>query len=406
MTSTELRADNRDSYWPDDWGLLLSAFATAYGIGLLSLLALPFLIGSAMATLSLNAAQAGMLSTLEFVGITVSSLTIAPKMDTINRRIVAYSGVLIALTANILSALVDSYEMLTMLRPLAGIGAGLAMACGNATVSNSKNPERFAGQMSVLCVGMVILVALIFPRLSANWGLSGIYTGMVVTIILMAFLMRRLPANAGYNGRQYVTDVGVSEGSSKLPALFVLAAFIAFSLRDTMAWTFVERIGTEVGYSSIEVGNLLSMQAIIGMIGPLIASIVGARYGLKAPVSIGVFLSGVVTYVVSQSSGSQLTYTVAVMCWAGTYFFTLPYLTALAAEIDVKGRVVAASGSALMMGIAIGPAIGGELIVAANGYDLVGLATIICVIMTYLCVLVPLVSLYKKQSYQLTTIND
>jgi len=398
MSNADSRVAVKESYWPDDWGLLLSAFAAAYGIGLLSLLALPFLIGTAMSSLSLNEAQAGLLGTLEFSGVMLSSLAVAPVMGSANRKLIAYIGAGIALVANVASALMSSYEMLIMLRPLAGLGAGLAMACGNATVSNSKNPERFAGQMSVLCVVLMIVVMLAFSRLSETWGLSGIYASIAVMIVLMGLLMYKLPDHFNHVDHEFSSDFNDSNGGLlKLPALFMLAAFLAFSLRDTMAWAFVERIGSEVGYSGEEVGNLLSIQAVIGMVGPLLASIIGSKYGLRTPVTIGVFMSGLVTYVVSQSSGSQLTYTIAVMLMPGTYFFTLAYLTALAAEIDEKGRVVAASGSALMAGIAIGPVIGGELIVLEGGYGLVGWATIGCVILTYLFVLVPLISMHGAQ---------
>lgn len=84
------------------------------------------------------------------------------------------------------------------------------------------------------------------------------------------------------------------------------------------------------------------------------------------------------------------------MLMPGSYFYTLAYLTSLAAELDEQGRIVAASGSALMAGIAFGPAVGGELIVSGGGYGMVGMAIIACALMTMFFVLAPMASVQKK----------
>jgi len=393
---TRARSSRLTSYLPDDWRLLMSAFSAAYGIGLLALLALPFLIGTSMSSLALNEAQAGRLGTVEFAGVMLASLAAAPLMGRLDRRRLAYTGGLIALGANALAAATQSYDTLLLIRPLAGLGAGLAMACGNATVANAKNPERFASHMSALCVALMIAIMFTFSRVSATFGLAGIYAAMTAAIALMCLFLRHMPRHTAHGEKAPPSEIG-GRNALKIPGLLMLAAFLVFSLRDTMAWAFVERIGVDVGYSGEQIGNLLSLQAVIGIIGPVIASAIGSRFGLKWPVSTGIFLSGFVTYLVSQSSDSKLTYTLGIMCMPGTYFFTLAYLTALAAELDEQGRIVAASGSALMAGIAIGPAVGGELIIAGGGYRLVGPATIFCVMLTYLLILSPLLAAQRNK---------
>jgi predicted MFS family arabinose efflux permease len=380
---------------PDDWGLLLAAFAAAYGIGLLTLLALPFLVGAAMTSLSLDPARAGLLGTVEFVGIMLASLAVSPLMGRVNRRRIAYIGGAIALCANLASALLDSYAELILLRPLAGVGAGLAMACGNATVSNSKNPERFASHMSVLCVVLMVGVMLLFSRLSGTFGLTGIYLACAGIIVLMGGLLHKLPGHAAAVGHEFVAEHDARGHILKLPGFMMLAAFFAFSLRDTMAWAFLERIGSEVGYASESIGNLLSVQAVLGIFGPITASLIGSRFGLRAPVTFGIFVSGLATYIVSQSADARWSYTIFVMFMPGTYFFALAYLTALAAELDEKGRVVAASGSALMAGVSVGPVFGGKLIAASGDYRLVGWATIGCILLTFLFVLLPLRTIHR-----------
>ncbi len=398
MQSNSSNAGTIKSYLPDNWPLLMSAFSAAYGIGLLSLLSLPFLIGTAMASFSLNEAQAGLLGTVEFASVMVISLIVAPLMGKMDRRKLVYMGFLVVLCANVFSVFANGYYLLLILRVVAGLGAGTVMACGNATVSNAKDPERFAGHMSVLAVFLMIFIMFVFSRVSEAWGLAGIYTAMCVTIIFMGIFLHNMPRNAAQKDDTAESSESHQYKALKITGLLMLGAFFAFSLRDTMAWAFVERIGSEAGFSGEQIGNLLSIQAMSGLIGPIIATIIGSRFGLKWPIIAGIFVSGLATYLVSASTDSKLLYIVGVMLMPGSYFYTLAYLTSLAAELDEQGRIVAASGSALMAGIAVGPAIGGKMIVSGGGYGVVGIAIIACAVLTLIFVLFPMASVQKKYS--------
>ncbi|MNE38299.1 Major Facilitator Superfamily protein [compost metagenome] len=92
-------------------------------------------------------------------------------------------------------------------------------------------------------------------------------------------------------------------------------------------------------------------------------------------------------YVLGEMSKPM--YTVAVMMIASTYFYALAYLTGLAASLDREGRIVAACGSFLTLGIAVGPATSG-LLVSIGGYPLVASVIAGIVLLTLLMVLVPL----------------
>ena len=59
-------------------------------------------------------------------------------------------------------------------------------------------------------------------------------------------------------------------------AIFVV--FFLFTLRDSMSWSYGVTIGNEVGYTISEIGRLLSLQALIGLIGPIIAALIGFKY--------------------------------------------------------------------------------------------------------------------------------
>lgn len=375
---------------PESWGLVLSAFASAYGIGLLSLLALPFLISALINDFNVNEATAGYIMSAEFAFTMIASLVVAPFMATAPRRTMAIIGAVVAIAANLFSASAISLEMLTASRCVAGIGAGLCLACGNACVSSAKDPDQVAGHMNVLFVALMIVVMLVFADVMGTSGLSGLYFAMAITMGVMLLLVLKMPQTANLTSAQDsaqhpVIDIKIFSGVG----ILMLVAMFLFSARDTMGWAFVEQVGTKVGYDGQTLGLIFSLQAFIGLVGPLIAAIIGKRFGIRLPVIIGIVSTGLVTLGYVLGAESKWVYTIAVLLNAAVYFYALAYMTALAASLDKGGRVAAASGSFLTLGVAIGPSISGTLI-SMGGYQLSAIAIAATVVMTLLCVIAPL----------------
>lgn len=394
-----------DMLKPDNWGVLLAASAAAYGIGMLSLLVLPFLIGTTMTTLGLSAVEAGILGSTELVGVMISSFVVAPNIGRLPRKNLAFIGATVAVLANILCMLELSYEALLVLRAIAGLGCGLALAAGNATIAGSVNPEKLAAQMSMCFVILMVIVMNVFAQVGTHWGYKGSYGALAATIAIVSLFMFKLPQHQ-VSKKERITDKGdISINTKKINniksinifsivSVCMLIAMFAFQLRDTMAWAFIERIGAGLGYSMEEVGALLSLQGVLGILGPIIAMIVGSRFGLKVPVVIAVIFSGAITVMILLSTESKMFFALSVSMISITYFYALAYLTALAAELDPDGRIVAASGSLLIAGSAIAPLLSGYLI-DQGGYELMGWVAIAVIAITLVCVLIPLNALKK-----------
>jgi predicted MFS family arabinose efflux permease len=181
-----------------------------------------------------------------------------------------------------------------------------------------------------------------------------------------------------------------------VPAICMMLAMFVFQARDTMGWAFVERIGIMVGYSGEEVGALLSLQSVIGLIGPLLAAVIGKRFGLSTPVILAILLSGATSLCYVLGEHSKTMYTVGVMTICITYFYGLSYLTGLAAAMDRKGRIVAASSSFLSLGLAVGPAISGGLI-SMGGFTMAAWGIAATVVITLALVIPPLMSIRRER---------
>ena len=383
---------------PESWSLVFSAAAAAYGVGLLGLWALPFLISAIIHDLALDEAQAGLLMSAEFGFTMLASLLVAPFMGRAPRRTLALVGTVVAIAANIASANIGDIYALAAVRCLAGLGAGLALACGNAAVSSARHPDRIAGHMNVLSVLLMIVVMLGYAKVMALYGLPGLYYAMAATMAVMLLaipmLAQRVPV------AEAVPLVAARTGGSgnvllSLPAICMMLAMFVFQARDTMGWAFVERIGTMVGYTGDELGVLLSVQSVVGLIGPLIAAMIGKRFGMSTPVILAILLTGGTSLSYVLGEHSKTLYTAGVMTICVTYFYALSYLTGLAAELDREGRVVAAASSFLSLGLAVGPAISGGLI-SLGGFSLAAWGIGVTVVLTLLLVIVPLASVRRE----------
>ena len=384
---------------PESWSLVFSAAGSAYGVGLLGLWALPFLISAIIHDLNLNEAHAGILMSAEFIFTMLASLLVAPFMGRAPRRTLAIAGTLLAIAANLISASMTDIYALAAVRCIAGIGAGLALACGNACVASAKQPDRIAGHMNVLSVLLMIVVMLGYAKVMAAYGLPGLYYAMAGTMAVMLLAIPFMPQYApkGVIEPRLHSIKPAGNVLLSLPAICMMLAMFVFQARDTMGWAFVERIGTMVGYSGDEVGILLSFQSFVGLIGPLLAALIGKRFGLSTPVILAILLTGGTSLSYVLGEHSKMLYTVGVMTICITYFYALSYLTALAAALDREGRVVAAASSFLSLGLAVGPAISGGLI-SLGGLTLAAWGIAVTVLLTLLLVIVPLNSVRREQA--------
>ncbi|WP_036993683.1 MFS transporter [Metapseudomonas furukawaii] len=383
---------------PDNWGLVFSAFASAYGVGLLALLALPFLVSAIMKDLQLDAAQAGFLMSAEFIFTMLASLLVAPAMGRAPRRTLALGGAIVVILANLISASLHDVYTLAVVRCIAGIGAGLCLSCGNASVASAKNPDQAAGHMNILFVGLMAIVMIAFAEAMAADGLAGLYRAIAVTNIVMLVFICFMPQRAiPHANTPHFQHGAKHQNLFSVTSICMMAAMFCFSMRDTMGWAFVEQVGVSVGYTSEELGRLFSLQSFIGLLGPVVAATVGKRFGMRPPVIIGILASGAVSLGYVLGEHSKPMYTISVMMISTSYFYALAYLTALAASLDREGRVAAASGSFLTLGIAVGPALTG-LLAEQGGFLLVGWGLAAMVLLTLIAVMVPLAAIQRQNA--------
>lgn len=375
-----------------DLKLLAGIGAVSGTSGTLSQIALPLLVSSLIIGLSLSEQNAGLIVSLELITAALVSFCIAPKVHDWPRRLLAVTGALIAITGHALSALATDLQLVIALRVLAGIGAGVMLATGNASVASSNNPDRMYS-LVILITGAAHLVVLTsMPVFIAKWSHSGAFAYQAMFILLMLPLMFFLPKRG-----KIPEHLATETGEDRFPLLKAIAVILMVGLfftRETALYGFSQEIGMRTGLSFQEVGNVLGAAGLLALVGAAVAAVLGTRFGRLIPVLIGLLANTIMPFMISQTDSSAV-FTFCQIAYHMALFFTVPYLFGMIAELDPKGRLLAVGGGALTMGGSIGPAVAGVLI-TWGGYRALG--AFILISMTLVTIIAVLINAHIKNN--------
>lgn len=347
-----------------NWGEALPVWAGADGLGQFTLLVMPFLVGALVDELGFSLADAGFVVTTELSTLALTAFLVSPFMGSLPRHRLAVAGALIAVVANLVSAYGATFSVVALARGFAGFGCGLALAAGNAAVSSSADPEGLYDRKMILFAVQGIVLMLCFPWVLLYFGIEGTFVAMAVTTALLSWPAARLPEPTrpppAVVDTRRAADVDSKGPFRRLAALAIIGAIVFFSLRESLAWGFSERIGADIGLSAQAVGMLLAAGALLGLIGPFLANWARGRFGAFRSAVTVALLGGVITYHIVLAP-SQAQFAAFVLVWQIAYFSAIPLIMGIAATMDDQGRVVAACSGAMLLAYAAGPALGGML---------------------------------------------
>lgn len=346
--------------------LAISAYAAIWGTGFLSYCAMPYLIGSVADGMGLGVDQAGLIGSAELLIVALSAFAISAKVRVLPRRKVALLGGVIAIVGHSLSLLTNSIEALIICRALAGVGAGMTLAIGNACLAASHDPSKAYGQVMMLLATVTAGIIVSLGYSTEIWSYYGVFGTQAIVVALMLIPMSFLP-----EGDETQPEDDVSQGRvPMLPATLIVVGILLWHFCDNSIWGFSERIGNKIGMEPAAIGWLLGGGLFVGVIGGFIASSIGTRYGRIWPVCVGIAVAVTCISVIT-STAIIPTYTASILTYIVSFMFITSYIYGLAGELDHHGRVMAAASGAGNLGVALAPFLSGKLI-ASGGYEAMG----------------------------------
>ena len=352
------------------------AEALATGLGLSSTLGIlaivPLLIGAYVESSALSLRQAGLLITIEVAASAVTMLGIAASMRSIRRTRSARLGAILAGVSYLAGGFGASFPLLCACRVLSGCGIGLIGAAVNGSVARAPSPERLYST-GLLTYGAVATVALtVVPIAFKNFGYWVLFVYIGLSFLLTA------ATSYGLNDSRVTPEATNAVGRSKLAPLLARPSIASLILGGpllwiafSMIWMFAERKAAAIGMSPDARGLVLAATNVIGMAGSLIANRVGLRIGRSIPLSLGGLTLAGSYYVVGAATAPQI-YTTAMIVYGVAYYFILPYIVRLAADLDREGRVSIVYSTAPWVAHLVSPLLG-AIVITQLSYHAMGI---------------------------------
>lgn len=367
-------------------GLLACLLVATLGVN-----AMPVLVGAVVAGLHLNAANAGLMASLELGAVAFATLAISARVSRYRLARLGLAGAMLAVAGNLscwLGALVpaDAGAMLALNgqdlgwaagivaagRMLAGLGQGVALAAFSAAIASVDEPDPTYARVLIANVSIIgLAIVALIPALQELLGLYGTFTALAVVVGVAAPCMRFLPSPAPVAG---------TSGRGALPnrrsGLLLIVSLSIFATGEGAVWAFVEEIGRgiEGGGAAAEarIFHIIGWASIAGvLVGAGAAAWLGLRLGRRLPLNAALLMFGLAGPLLSACT-SHAPYVVLIGSFVLSQYFLFPYYMGAAAELDPEGRWAAASTGMYLLGSTVGPATAGQLVQWTHSYSSIG----------------------------------
>ena len=361
---------------------------TAFLIGVIApevFIVQPGFVQGLVEYLQFTDAQAGYVASAEMFGLAGTTILMSFVAHRLNWRHVIVVSLLLMFIANALSTVVTRLEAFATLRFMAGLGGGSLVSLGFAIVGMSSNTDRNFGLMImwVLTYGALGLFAMPWAYALTDSMNAVLWFFALFPLVALPFV-KHLPASGESEQQGSATATPTSTGVKALAIFAMLAYFTA----QGIVWAYLFLIGLAGGLDEQAVANGLTLSQFAGIAGALLAALMGIRYGRMVPLMLGIlggaaclyFLIGEFTFLVFA----------AVVC---TYNFAWnvvhPFLLAVMADLDARGRIVVYAVAMQMMGLAFGPGLAASMLEDGSLVTVNRLGAI-CFLLSALLILPPL----------------
>ena len=372
MTTTEATPANDRSPTRSDGftGVNIGALLLGHCAGMLDLVGLPVWVGANLIGFyEFDPQKAGLLATVFLLCAVVASMVLAPRFGRVSTKTVTVAGYTVAALAFVALATLAGrdYPSMLVLHAIGGLGAGSALTMVDGTLGRSDNPHRMFAYAGVSVGAFGILVLGSGPVIIGNLGgtaLWFVFAGVMGLAALTALLaLPQVPV-----ARPQPTG---ATGRISRHVWFGIIGMSILCMAHSMIFPFVERLGIERGYAPAVVAAVLVSIGFANLLPSPLAALLERRLRPERAIVGGTLLHVVLVLLVTQVPRLEV-YVPLVAVLTTPLLFVHTFLFGLIARLDPSARAAAATPAMLMLGSAVGPVLGGTLLVAL-GYAGLGI---------------------------------
>ncbi len=351
---------NRVSSNPMDSKRVILSAVVVSALGMLFYNLLPMFLGVAQDYRELDNRSIGLLSSMFFVGYTLTTSTAFFWIRRINWKTVTWVALAIGSMALLLAGYTRNHGVLMLCIFVAGGAFSTVYGIGTTALGDTSNPARWYGlKISAEAMLGAIMLFLLPGTLISSFGFMGMMTGMVLAVVLLAPALSWLPA-MGYTHKEIEGGQFDLPSQLRLSVWIGLFAVVAFTFSATMIWAFVERMANTAGFEPVLVGKILSLTLLFAVLGSMTAVVIGDRFGSGKPFAAAamIFLLAL-TWLASTTS--LINYAIGACLLTMGIAMGITYAITIVADLDMDGRYVVLTVPAIGIGVMSAPTVGGLL---------------------------------------------
>jgi len=343
--------------------IIISIVGNAVFIGM------PMLVGSLADTLGFNEQQLGWLASADLIGIFFASILASLLVNRINRKLLVYIGITVAIIANFSSILFHDYHTLLAIRIISGLGGGMCYSIGVATLAGTHKTARNFSILLFVLVAVNAIELYTFPTISQQWGVDGIFIFFCLAFIGTYFFVRWLPSS-NKESHNETSSLEANNKTTNIPAWIpwlCLTAVACVYINVGAFWAFIERLGDNANLSADFISNTLALGTLFTLSGCAIATWMGNKYGQSKPL-IAAFVVMIAILFLLALQVTPITYVIAATVFNFCWLFIDVFQLGTIGNIDHSGKYAALVPGAQGLTQSVSPAAAGYILSQGYGY--------------------------------------
>lgn len=324
-------------------GLLL--VTSIFLLSFLSRIVLSPLMPSMELDLGLTHAQAGRLFLCQSVGVAAGLLLNGHVSRVFSHRRTIVASAMVVGVFMIMASTSPDLGLLQIALALYGVGAGLYLPSGIATVTSLVRPQHWGKALSVheMAPNLSFILAPLLAELAlhlADWRACLAFLGGLQ--ILTALVFARFGRGGRFPGR--ALRLGLIREIAGRRAFWVLAVFFGLAVGGSLGPYSMLPLALveEHGFLRPEANALLSAARVGGLLMSLLSGYITDRLGVKRTLLLFFLMSGSATIALGLARGAWITPLLVVQTSLSACYFPAGF-TALSRIFDAHSRSVAVS---------------------------------------------------------------
>ena len=348
----------------DDWrSLAVALYMVLIGYGVL--VGIPVISTAWVTKLGFTEVEVGRVAGMDLGGLSAGAIVTAWIINRVNRRILVFIGIIIAVVANGMCLKYVDYDTVLWLRFSAGFGSGMYTAVAVAIFGMSIRPALAYNLMLFSFAFSQALEMRILPQLSMN-GIYWVFIGCFLATIPFLKWIKSYPKTRPVEERSSTNDSN-ARYALFLPWVCLFAIFLTY-INIGAYWTYIELAALDSNINPNLVGEVLVWASLCSLLGCLIATLLSNRFGLLRPLLIALFTMamgvGMLAFGINEPRFLMSVFTFNLL-----WIFTDVYQMGSLANFDNGGHYAAYLPAAQGLGQIVGPNLAASLLGLSLGYQ-------------------------------------